>query len=160
MIRSEVRKTAWSKKELFIEQSELNIKKYWALEEPRAVRNPRLVDEPTPVEKEENVEDQKFNVISESVLEEKKIYPKMSLDWTNVICDELAEGTTKPYHILVKPNKILCGGIAVIGNHQTSAGLHRKECWHNEKPCCDWSDSHEQVIILNTAKNKKSSKLG
>ena len=156
MIRSEVRKSAWSKKELDFEQSELNVKKSEALEETKAVKKPRLVEEPKPVEKKEDIEDHKLDFESESVSEEKKPYPKMSLEWTNIICDELTDdGKTKPYHILVKPNKILCGGIAVKDNHQTFTGLHRKECWNNESPCCEWPDSHDTSNLIEYSREHK-----
>ena len=137
------------KKELDFEYSGVNVKKSEALEESMAVTKRRL-------DEKDILEDHKLDVKSESVLEEKP-YPKMSLHWTNVICDELTEGTTtsKPYHILLKPNKILCGGISVIGNHQTFTGLHRKECCNNANPCCDWPDSHDANNLFEYSKEHK-----
>lgn len=119
-----------------------------SLEEPTTIEKPRLVEEPKSLDAKIAEEDIKCIVKSESVLEEKKPYPKMSLEWTNVKCGVLSDGTTKPYHILVKPNKILCGGISVIGNQQTFAGLHRTECWDDENPCCDWPDSHNKNNLI------------
>ena len=129
------------------------------LDEPNSVKEPMLVDEPKHMVKKVVPEDQDLEGKSEPVQEEKKPYPKMNIEWTNVICDKLIDGKTKPYHILIKPNKIMCGGISVINNHQTIAGLHRKECWDNEDPCCEWPDSHNPNNLIEYSKEDKILKI-
>ena len=127
------------------------------LEEPKTVEEPMLTDDPKRLQKEATEDNTKLESESKLVSksEEKKPYPKMSLEWTNVMCDKLTDGTTRPYHILVKPNKIRCGGISVIGNSQTFAGLHRLECWKEEDPCCDWPDRHDECNLIEYNKKDK-----
>ena len=114
------------------------------MKEPKLTEIPKPMEKPKQVEEDTTVKDPKLETKceSESKSEEKKPCPKMSLEWSNVICDKVTDGTTRPYHILVQPNKIRCGGISVIGNHHIFAGLHRLECWKDEDPFCDWPDSH------------------
>ena len=159
--RSELRRTVWKQDKLKFDSTEEKFEKMTAknivLEEPKTVEKPMITENLKHLQ-EESTEDitkleSESKLVSKS--EEKKPYPKMSLEWTNVMCDKLTDGTTRPYHILVKPNKIRCGGISVIGNSQTFAGLHRLECWKEEDPCCDWPDRHDKCNLIEYNKKRQ-----
>ena len=106
---------------------------------------PEVREDTNPKERQATVKQPELKVKCESVTEEKKPYPKMSLKWTNPICEN---GDKKAYHILVKPNKHLCGGISVGDNHHTFAGMHMPECWENKDPCKDWLPSHDESELI------------
>ena len=155
-LRSEVRNTAWRTKELdFESKEEVNVESVEVsediLSEPKYIQKPsmpKVLENTRPVENPATVEQPELKVKCESVSEEKKPYPKMSLEWTNPMCENLGNSDTRPYHILVKPNKHLCGGISVGDNHQTFAGMHRPECWENKTPCKDWLPSHDESELI------------
>ena len=155
-MRSEARKTVWRKKELNFKPNQVHVKEAETseviLDEPNPNENPKTVSSPKvvasskpvdllepvePVEKPKILKQPELGVKCDSVPEEKKPYPKMSLEWTNPMCENLGKRGKRPYHILVKPNKHLCGGISVGDNHQTFAGMHRPECWVSKDPCHD-----------------------
>ena len=111
------------------------------------------------MEEQVSLENPNGEVKCNSVLEEKNPYPKMILEWTNIFCDNLNSEESKPYRILVKPNKIMCGGIAVGENHQTFACMHRSDCWSGDDPCHDWPKSHDMCANIEYDKKRSCFKL-